>query len=79
MQRILIVDDAPVIRKVARRIFEALHLEVQEVETASDAFRICQNAMPEGILIDAQLPGHIAVNFMRELRSQPGGTTPHIV
>jgi two-component system chemotaxis response regulator CheY len=79
MQRILIVDDAPVIRKVARRIFEGLHLEVQDVESAEEALEACRTALPDGILVDSYLPQQTGISFVRELRNLPGGNGPRVV
>jgi len=79
MRRILIVDDAPVIRKVARRIFEGLHLEVQDVESIDEALTICEKALPDGILVDSLLPEQKGHAFVKALRSMPGGAGPRVV
>ena len=79
MKRILIVDDSLVIRKVARRILEGLKFEVVEAENGQTALDVCTASMPDGILLDWNMPVMDGLQFLRELRRQPEGRTPKVV
>ena len=57
MKIFMIADDSPVIRKVARRIIEDLGFVVVEAENGEHAQALCANSMPDGILIDWDMPG----------------------
>jgi len=56
MKLCLVVDDADVIRKVARRIIESLGYVVIEAETGMQAIDQCRREMPDLILLDWHLP-----------------------
>ncbi len=79
MRRILIIDDAPVIRKITRRICESLQFDVREVESAIQGINICRETLPDGILVDALLPNQSAIAFIKELRALPGGAGPRVI
>lgn len=79
MKRILIVDDSLVIRKVARRILEGMHFEIIEAENGQTALDACALAMPDGILHNWNMPVMDGLQFLRELRRQPGGGTPKVI
>lgn len=53
----MIADDSPVIRKVARRIIEDMGFVVVEAEDGEQAVALCNENMPDGILIDWDMPG----------------------
>jgi two-component system chemotaxis response regulator CheY len=65
MKTCLVVDDSRVIRKVARRILEALAW--------------CRSAMPDAILLDWNMPVMTGIEFLRRLREEPEGETPVVV
>ena len=79
MNTCLIVDDSRVIRKVSRHIFESLGFQVDEAEDGSKALDCCQAAMPDVILLDWNMPVMSGLQFIRELRTQPGGAVPKVV
>lgn len=79
MKQILVVDDSPVIRKVARRILEAMRFQVAEAENRADGLDACSFLMPDAILIDCRLPDGDAAGFVRELRKAPGGDKPRVI
>ena len=68
MQMCLVVDDAPVIRKIARVILEDMKIEVREAEHGRQAFEMCALEMPDAILLDWQLPVMGAYEFLRALQ-----------
>ena len=79
MTRVLVVDDSSVIRKVARRIFDGLLLETAEADNGQAALDICAQEMPDGILLDWNMPVMDGYAFLRELRKMPGGDRPKVL
>jgi len=77
MAKVLIVDDSPVVRKIARRILESLDLRADEAR--SDALASCAFAMPDALFVDASLPNMDGYEFVRRIRSMAGGGIPWIV
>jgi len=75
----LVVEDSEVVRKVARRILEVLGFETTEAEDVQSALDICQGAMPDFILLDADLPLAGGVAFIRALRKLPKGKLPMVL
>ena len=79
MKTCLLVDDSRVIRKVARRILEDLGFEVAEASDGLEALAWCRAAMPDVILLDWNMPVMNGIDFLRQLRGEPGGATPQVV
>ncbi|MFZ5668403.1 MAG: response regulator [Pseudomonadota bacterium] len=75
----LLVDDSRVIRKVARRILEDLDFEVAEASDGLEALAWCRAAMPDAILLDWNMPVMNGIEFLRQLRAEPGGKDPRVV
>jgi two-component system chemotaxis response regulator CheY len=78
-QTCLIVDDSRIIRKVARRIVEALGFEVDEAADGAEALTYCMGAMPHVVLLDWQMPVMDGLSFLRRLRELPGGRAPKVL
>ncbi len=79
MKTCLIVDDSSVIRKVARRILEGLAFEIIEAEDGAKALAICQNGLPDAVLLDWNMPVMDGYEFLRNLRRMPDGERPKVV
>lgn len=79
MKLCLVVDDASVIRKIARHIIESMRFAVVEAESGQQAIESCRNEMPDVILLDWHMPGMSAVEFLAALRATPGGKRPAII
>jgi two-component system chemotaxis response regulator CheY len=79
MKQVLVVDDSPVIRKIARRILEGLKMRTSEAGDGKHALADCSFSMPDAILVDAHMPGQPGFDFLRELRKMPGGERPKVV
>jgi len=79
MKNCLVVDDSSVIRKVARRILEDLSFEISEAEDGLKALDICRKEMPEAILLDWNMPVMDGMEFLAQLRREPGGEKPKVV
>jgi|KBSSwiStaDraftv2_1062776.scaffolds.fasta_scaffold2391888_1 two-component system, chemotaxis family, chemotaxis protein CheY len=79
MRTCLVVDHSNVVRKVARHIFEAMQFEADEAESGQEALDKCKAAMPDAILLDANLPSMGNVEFLSSLRTLPNGSKPLVI
>src|ERR1700733_3668016 len=79
MMTCLVVDDSSVIRKVARRILEALDFQIVEAEDGEKALEVCKRGFPEAILLDWNMPVMDGYEFLGNLRRMPGGDQPKVV
>jgi len=75
----LVVDDSAVIRKIARRILEGHSVRVTEAEDGQQAITACKQRMPDGVLLDWNMPVMDGYDFLRDLRQMPGGKEPKVV
>jgi two-component system, chemotaxis family, chemotaxis protein CheY len=79
MKTCLVVDDSSVIRKVARRILESMQFAIVEAEDGQQALDECRRSLPDGILLDWNMPVMDGYDFLKALRRLPGGDTPKVV
>lgn len=79
MKTCLIVDDSKVIRKVARHILETLDFTVDEAGDGREALERCEEAMPDVVLLDWNMPVMTGIEFVTALRAKPGGEQPKVV
>ena len=79
MKQVLVVDDSPVIRKIARRILEGMKLSVSEAADGRQALAACSFVMPDAVFVDASMPVLDGYEFLRELRALPGGDAPKVI
>ena len=79
MKSCLVVDDSKVVRMVARRILEKLEFEIEEAADGQIALDACKAKMPDGILLDWNMPVMNGIEFLRALRALPGGDAPIVV
>ena len=79
MNKALVVDDSPVIRKIARQMMERLHFRVREAEDGAIAMQECASDMPDVILLDWNMPVMSGFDFLKQLRAMPGGDKPKVV
>ncbi len=68
--RILIVDDAPILRASFARIVTALgHSIAAEAATADEARSLARDVQPDAIVVDGRLTGAGIVALISELRA----------
>jgi two-component system, chemotaxis family, chemotaxis protein CheY len=79
MKQVLVVDDSPVIRKIARRILEGMQLQTSEAADGKQALAACSFMMPDAILVDWSMPVLDGFDFLKQLRRMPGGERPKVV
>ncbi len=73
MKIFMIVDDSPVIRKVGRRLIEDLGFVVVEASDGEEALMKARENMPDGIMVDWQMPGLSGIDTLQSLAEMPGG------
>lgn len=79
MKSCLVVDDSKVVRMVARKILEELKFEIQEAADGQEALEVCNQCMPDAILLDWNMPIKNGIEFLRDLRATDGGGEPIVV
>ncbi|GLK70095.1 response regulator [Ancylobacter dichloromethanicus] len=79
MKTFLVVDDSAVVRKIARRMLEGWAFSVAEAGDGEAALDACASAMPDGILLDWNMPLLNGLEFLERLRRQEGGAAPRVV
>ena len=79
MRTCLVVDDSRVVRKVSRRILEKIGFDVAEEADGVEALAWCRAAMPAAILLDWNMPVMDGLEFLVQLRREPGGEQPVVV
>lgn len=75
----LVVDDSLVVRKAARRIVEGLGFAVREARDGQEALAACREALPDGVLLDWNMPVMDGITFLRAARAEFGPEQPRIV
>lgn len=79
MKTVLVVDDSRIVRKVARRILEGLGFSVDEAENGAEALAFCRSRLPDGILLDWNMPVMNGIEFLHALRAEFGQGEPRVV
>ena len=64
---------------MCRRICEGLGFTVSEAEDGEKALIECKAKMPDGILLDWNMPRMDGYEFLKALRRSPGGDKPRVV
>jgi two-component system, chemotaxis family, chemotaxis protein CheY len=64
---------------VARKILADLDFEIVEAVDGKDALTICGTEMPDAVLLDWKMPIMNGIEFLREMRTLPGGKEPVVV
>lgn len=75
----LVVDDSLVVRKAARRIIEGLGFAVTEAKDGREALESCRARLPDGVLLDWNMPVMDGISFLRAARAEFGAEHPRIV
>jgi len=79
MKIFMIVDDSPVIRKVARRIFEGMGHVVTEAVDGLDALEKCNENMPDAIIVDWDMPRMNGVDFITQFHLLRGSENAKVL
>ena len=68
---VLVVEDNPVNRKLARNVLRARGYRVLEADTGEEGIEIARREIPHLILMDLQLPGLDGMEATRRLKADP--------
>ncbi len=68
-ETVLIVDDSPTIRGIARIFLKALAVEIQEAEEGERALEMVRSAPPALVVVAVNMPGMDGLAFTRALRA----------
>jgi CheY-like chemotaxis protein len=80
MARVLVVDDEPDVRLVARLILEAAGFEVSEAPNGEGALAALEAELaPDVVLLDVRMPGVDGWEVLRTVRAGIDGGPPVIV
>jgi signal transduction histidine kinase/CheY-like chemotaxis protein len=76
--RVLVVEDNPVNRLIAREMLAMLGVSVEEVDSGEAAIEACLYRPPDLVLLDIQMPGLDGLQTARQLRAlQTEGRLPY--
>jgi two-component system, chemotaxis family, chemotaxis protein CheY len=75
----LIVDDSPVIRKVAKRILHDLQFAIVEAENGADGLSKYRTGLHDVILLDHVLPDMTAIEFIEATKRYSPDLRPTIL
>ena len=70
-QTVLVVEDNPVNRKLARNVLRARGYRVLEADTGEEGIELARRERPHLILMDLQLPGLDGMEATRRLKADP--------
>lgn len=70
-QAILIIDDDPCSRKLARDVLSHVGYTIHEAANAEDGLALVYSERPRLVLMDVQLPGMSGVDALGRLRADP--------
>jgi CheY-like chemotaxis protein len=68
---VLVVDDAPLNRKLIRTLLEMRNIMVIEAKDAEQALELVRRQRPDLVLMDIQLPGLNGLEATRVLKADP--------
>lgn len=77
MSRLVIIDESPVICKVANKILSGFGFTVVETESLAQGREYCEVDMPDVVVVDAAFDG--ALDFIADLRIMDGGKEVRVV
>jgi CheY-like chemotaxis protein len=68
---VLVVDDEPDVRLIARLVLSAASFDVSEAESGEAALHAIDEGHPDVILLDVRMPGIDGWETLRRIRSDP--------
>lgn len=80
-KKILVVDDAGLVRRYYREILEEAGYVVEEALNGMEAMEHVLQSTPDLLIVDINMPQMDGLSFLRELRQKPGaiGAIPALV
>ena len=68
---ICVVEDDPNIREIEVYAMKDCHMETKEASCAKEFWKLCENEVPELVLLDIMLPDEDGVSILKKLKSRP--------
>jgi DNA-binding response OmpR family regulator len=69
--RLLVVDDDPLLRRLAVKVLAKYGHTVSEAENGREALKIIERQPPDLVILDLEMPEMPGLEVLRELRSKP--------
>ncbi len=79
MKNCLIVDDSPIVRRVARELLTGLGFACREAEDGEKALESCNASMPDILLLDWNMPVMDGITCLRQLRATPAAANTKVI
>lgn len=84
VKKVLLVDDNETSRKVMQDLFGYFQIDCVVATAAVEAFELldrmrAENALPDLIFTDYNMPDTNGINFMKQLRKHPGGYNQPVI
>jgi DNA-binding response OmpR family regulator len=76
---VLVVDDTPEVRQLARMSLAAVGFEVHEASEGTEAMSVARRIRPDCIVLDLMMPGLSGIELCRLLREDPATASCTIV
>lgn len=71
VQRVLVVDDSRLQRKIVSSALKKWGFDVAEAESGHDALNLCKSYVPDLVISDWMMPGMDGLEFCRAFRGLP--------
>ena len=68
---ICVVEDDPNIREIEVYAMKDCHMETKEASCAKEFWKLCEDEVPELVLLDIMLPDEDGVSILKKLKSRP--------
>lgn len=75
----LIVDDEELHREIDQCVIRHLGFETQEAANGKEAMEVCEEHMPNIILLDLMMPEMSGLQFLDKLRHMKEGKSPYVI
>ncbi len=79
MKNLLIVDDSPIVRRIAREFMTSLGFACREAADGQEALTLCAAAMPDALLLDWNMPVMDGIDCLKQLRQNPGAAGVKVI
>ena len=73
MKTVLVVDDSSFDRTYMKGHLQKLGLNTLEAGSGEEALKMCQQSMPDGIILDWEMKNMTGIELLKKLRAIEGG------
>ena len=79
MKTCLLVEDSTTQRNIMKKLAESCGLEVIEANDGLQGIELCENSIPDLIILDMNMPNMGGLDFLKALSEMPKDFSPHII